>query len=156
MRWVGQVLDGVSGLFLLIMVLAIFLQVVARYVFNHALPWPEELGRFLFAWIVFLGMVSVMRMDEMLSLDILYQWIPPRTASGLRLGISLIVLGFVLVMLRGGYELMIRQAYQRSVGLEIPMGVVYLIFPLSTGLMSLVMVFKVIRYAKEFLAPKDI
>lgn len=37
----------------LLMCSVIFLQVIARYVFNNALPWPEELGRYLFlvcAW----------------------------------------------------------------------------------------------------------
>lgn len=150
-----RLLDRVNAFFLLVMVVAIFLQVVARYAFNHALPWPEELGRFLFAWIVFLGTVSVIRADEMLSLDILYQWIPKKAAAVLRWIVSLTVLGFLLVMMKGGYELMVRQASQRSVGLEIPMGVVYLILPLGTFLMSLAMIFRIVRQTKRLLSKED-
>jgi len=154
-RWTGGRLDWVLAFFLLVMVVAIFLQVVARYVFNHALPWPEELGRFLFVWIVFLGTVSVIQADEMLCLDILYQWIPERAAAVLKWMVSLIVLGFLLVMMKGGYELMVRQASQRSVGLEIPMGVVYLILPLGTFLMSLTMILRIGRQTKRLLSKKQ-
>ncbi len=153
--WTDRWLDRVNAFFLLVMVTAIFLQVVARYVFNHALPWPEELGRFLFAWIVFLGTVSVLQADEMLSLDILYQWIPKKAGAVLKWIVSLVMLGFLLVMMKGGYELMVRQASQRSVGLEIPMGVVYLILPLGTFLMSLVMVFKIVRQTKRLLSKEE-
>ncbi|MGQ9648060.1 MAG: TRAP transporter small permease [Thermodesulfobacteriota bacterium] len=153
--WARRLLDGVNSFFLFVMVAAIFLQVVARYGFNHALSWPEELGRFLFAWIVFLGTVSVIRDDEMLNLDLLYQWIPKKVAEVLRLIVSLVVLGFLLVMMKGGYELMVRQASQRSVGLEIPMGVVYLILPLGTFFMSLAMVYRIVRQIKQLLSKNE-
>lgn len=154
--WASRLLDRVNSFFLFIMVAAIFLQVVARYVFNHALPWPEELGRFLFAWIVFLGTVSVIQADEMLTLDILYHWIPKKPAEVLRLIVSLVVFGFLLVMTKGGYELMVRQASQRSVGLEIPMGVVYLILPLGTFFMALSMLFRIVRQMKRLISKNEL
>ncbi|MEQ3727619.1 MAG: TRAP transporter small permease subunit, partial [Tateyamaria sp.] len=33
-----------------VMVVAILIQVVARYVFNNALPWPDEAARFCMLW----------------------------------------------------------------------------------------------------------
>lgn len=37
------------------LVLVTFLQVVFRYVFNHPLPWTEELAINLFVWVAFIG-----------------------------------------------------------------------------------------------------
>ena len=37
------------------MVGIIFFQVIMRYVFNNSLSWSEELGKFLFVWISWLG-----------------------------------------------------------------------------------------------------
>ena len=35
----------------IVMVAAIFLQVIMRFVFNNSLTWSEELGKFIFVWI---------------------------------------------------------------------------------------------------------
>ena len=153
--WGEKLVNWANAFFLLMMVLAILLQVIARYVFNHALPWPEELGRFLFAWIVFLGTVSVIESDEMINVDILYRWIPRNGAAVLRFLTSLVVFAFLLVMLKGGYELMVRQASQRSVGLDIPMGVVYFVMPFGALLMALIMLFRIVRIFKEFFSLKS-
>jgi TRAP-type C4-dicarboxylate transport system permease small subunit len=153
--WGEKLINWANAFFLLVMVLVILLQVIARYAFNHALPWPEELGRFLFAWIVFLGTVSVIQADEMLNLDLVYRYIPKGAAAFLRLLVSLIVFAFLLVMLKGGYELMIRQASQRSVGLDIPMGVVYFVIPFGTLLMALIMFLRILRMSRNLFAPKS-
>ncbi len=150
---VDKGLDSVNGLLLAIMVMAIFLQVVARYVFNHALSWPEELGRFLFAWIVFLAIVSVMRADEMLSLELLYRWIPKKMGQILKLIISIACFGFLLVILKGGFELMIRQSSQLSIALEIPMWVVYVVIPIGTFLMAIALLIKIVAQIRELFAP---
>jgi TRAP-type transport system small permease protein len=150
-----KLLNWVNAFFLLVMVLTILLQVIARYAFNHALPWPEELGRFLFAWIVFLGTVSVIQADEMLSLDLVYHYLPKGASAFIKLLVSLIVFAFLLVMLKGGFELMIRQASQRSVGLEVPMGIVYFVIPFGTLLMALVMFLRIIRMSKDLFGQKD-
>lgn len=149
--WGERLVNWANAFFLLVMVLAILLQVIARYVFNHALPWPEELGRFLFAWIVFLGTVSVIQSDEMINVDLLYRWVPRNGVAALRFLTSLVVFVFLLVMLKGGYELMIRQASQRSVGLDIPMGIVYFVIPFGTMLMALITLLRIVRMLREFL-----
>ena len=152
--WGEKLINWVNAFFLLVMVLVILLQVIARYLFNHALPWPEELGRFLFAWIVFLGTVAVIQADEMLNLDLVFRWIPKSAAAGLRLLVSLVVFVFLLVMVKGGYELMIRQASQRSVGLEISMGIVYFVIPFGTLLMALIMFLRILRMLRALFPRK--
>jgi TRAP-type C4-dicarboxylate transport system permease small subunit len=152
--WGETLLNWVNAVFLLVMVLVILLQVIARYAFNHALPWPEEMGRFLFAWIVFLGTVSVIQADEMLNLDLVYRYIPKGAGAGLRLVVSVIVFVFLLVMMKGGYELMIRQASQRSVGLEVSMGIVYFVIPFGTLLMALIMFLRILRMGRDLFISK--
>ncbi len=143
--------DLCNALLLAVMVLAIFAQVVARYLFEHALPWPEELGRFLFAWIVFLGIVSVVRADEMLSLDLVYRWLPEKIGRALSLLVSLACLGLLLVILKGGYELMVRQSSQISTAMEVPMWIVYLVIPLGTLLMAVAMLLKIVGQCRALL-----
>ena len=46
-----------SGALLVLMSLATFGNVVARYFFNNPIEWAEEFSRYAFIWIVFLGAV---------------------------------------------------------------------------------------------------
>jgi TRAP-type C4-dicarboxylate transport system permease small subunit len=136
------------------MALAIFLQVLARYVFDYPLSWPEELGRFLFAWIVFLGIVQVLRLDEMPALDLVYRWIPEKAGHFLKFIVSVVILGFLVIMLKGGYELTVRQTAQISVALEVPMALVYSAIPFGTLLMCLRKGFEVIEHGKALFLKK--
>jgi len=149
-----RILDLFNGLLVAAMSLAIFLQVLARYVFDYPLSWPEELGRFVFAWIVFLGIVPVIRADEMPALDLIYRWIPDKAGQFLKFIVSVVILGFLVIMLKGGFELMARQTAQISVALEVPMAVVYSAIPFGTLLMCLLMLFKVIDQGKTLFAKK--
>lgn len=150
-----RILDLFNGFLVAVMSLAIFLQVLARYAFNYPLSWPEELGRFLFAWIVFLGIVQVLRLEEMPNLDLIYQWLPETACRFLKFFTSLVVLGFLLLMLKGGWELMARQTKQISVALQIPMAVVYFAIPFGTLLMTLLMLFKTIDQGRRLFVKKE-
>ena len=149
-----RILDLFNGLLVAVMAMAIFLQVLARYVFDYPLSWPEELGRFVFAWIVFLGIVPVIRADEMPALDVIYRWIPDKAGQFLKFIVSVVILGFLVIMLKGGFELMARQTAQISVALEVPMAVVYSAIPFGTLLMCLLMLFKVIDQGKTLFVKK--
>jgi len=149
-----RILDLFNGLLVAVMAMAIFLQVLARYVFDYPLSWPEELGRFVFAWIVFLGIVPVIRADEMPALHVIYRWTPDKAGQFLKFIVSVVILGFLVIMLKGGFELMARQTAQISVALEVPMAVVYSAIPFGTLLMCLLMLFKVIDQGKTLLVKK--
>ena len=45
----------VAGMFMVLMSLTTFANVVARYVFNSPIQWAEEFSRYAFIWVVFLG-----------------------------------------------------------------------------------------------------
>ena len=53
------------------MVLVIFYQVVMRYVFNNSSSWSEELGKFLFVWISWLGISIGARRREHIKISLL-------------------------------------------------------------------------------------
>ncbi len=54
-----------------IMVSVIFLQVIMRYVFNNSLVWSEELGKFIFVWISWLGISLGHRKREHIAITLL-------------------------------------------------------------------------------------
>ena len=55
LRGYTRVLDALSGLCLAVMVVLVFGNVVLRYGFNYGIIFSEEVSRFLFVWMVFIG-----------------------------------------------------------------------------------------------------
>ena len=92
--WVGRWLAvGCLGL----MVVIILVQVVARYVLNNALPWPDEAARFFMLWMTGLMAPTALRRGGFVAIDMLVLMLPRVVASVLILGL-LAVSGMVLVV----------------------------------------------------------
>ena len=53
------------------MVGIIFFQVIMRYVFNNSSSWSEELGKFLFVWLSWIGISIGHRRKEHIKITIL-------------------------------------------------------------------------------------
>jgi TRAP-type C4-dicarboxylate transport system permease small subunit len=79
------------------MVVIILVQVVARYVLNNALPWPDEAARFFMLWMTGLMAPTALRRGGFVAIDMLVLMLPRVVASVLMLGL-LAVSGMVLVV----------------------------------------------------------
>ena len=62
---------------LLLMVVLVFGNVVLRYVFNSSITLSEEISRWLFVWITFMGAVVALREHAHLGTDALVSRLPP-------------------------------------------------------------------------------
>src|ERR687890_1171484 len=71
--WLLKVL---IALFLAIMVVLVFGNVVLRYAFNSGITVSEELSRWLFVWVTFLGAIVAMREHGHLGVDSLVKRLP--------------------------------------------------------------------------------
>jgi TRAP-type C4-dicarboxylate transport system permease small subunit len=81
---VQKLIDGMCRLFgvlmvacLALMVLMVFGNVVLRYGFNSGITVSEELSRWLFVWMTFLGAVVAVRKHAHLGTDSLVARLPP-------------------------------------------------------------------------------
>ena len=71
-----HVLDGLMALALAIMVVLVFGNVVLRYGFNTGIAVSEELSRWLFVWLTFLGAVIALNERGHLGTDTLVARLP--------------------------------------------------------------------------------
>ena len=62
----------------LVMVTVTLAQVIFRYVIAAPLPWSEELARYCFVWIVFLGGAIGLSRGIHLGVDLFVNMLPPR------------------------------------------------------------------------------
>jgi len=86
---------------ILLMVVVIMIQVFFRYVLNNALPWPDEVARFLMLWMTGLIAPSAYRWGGFVSIDILERFLPKILSNLLILFLLTLSLGVLII----GFEL---------------------------------------------------
>ncbi len=129
-----KALKFICFLLMLAMVSIIFLQVLARYLFSNSLSWSEELGRFLFVWMTFLGAALALREKMHVALDLLIMKMPrPLQKICLSIGYLAMFL-FTCVLIYGGYRFVAKSSHQISAAMQIPMIYVYLVLPVGGAL----------------------
>lgn len=118
------------------MVLIIFVQVIMRKL-GHSLYWSEELGKFLFVWISWLGISIGQREGEHIKITLLTDRLPFRTAQLCNILSELIVIGICAVTFYYGVTLVASQYTSPYAGIKISTSWGYLAVVLGCGLMLL-------------------
>ncbi len=77
-RTLDKIEDACLVLMFAAMVGIIFVQVIMRYVFNDSLTWSEELGKFLFVWLSWIGISIGHRRREHIRITLLVDKLPPK------------------------------------------------------------------------------
>ena len=69
-------------IFLALMSIIIVLQVFFRYVLNNSLSWSEELARYLFIWMIYVGISYGVKMHKHICVDAVYTFMPKSIKRG--------------------------------------------------------------------------
>jgi TRAP-type C4-dicarboxylate transport system permease small subunit len=100
---VKRQLERFNAFLLCIMFLTTLFQVIARVVLGISSVWSEELARFLYVWVVFLGAALLIRNDEHIRVGLLTDRLGGRAGSMFRILTILLTLPFVGVMTWGAW-----------------------------------------------------
>jgi TRAP-type C4-dicarboxylate transport system permease small subunit len=135
-RALEAIVNGTAIVLFAIMFALIVVQIVLRSLFNAPLIWSEELARYIFVWVSFLGWVIASRRGSHLGVDIVLQMLPwpgRRLLHGL---IAIATLVFAAVMLWTGLAIVARNADVETVTLFFNFAVVYAIVPIAAVLIG--------------------
>ena len=120
------------------MVGLVFGNVMLRYGFNSGITLSEELSRWLFVWMTFLGAIVALRKHEHLGTDMLIGRLGPK-GKKICMGISQLLMMFICVLLfKGAYEQAVINWTSTSAVMEASLSWVYfpgIIFAVLGGLM---------------------
>lgn len=123
----------------------VFLQVVLRYVFHTGIFGTDEMSRFIFVFITWIGASIGIKEKEHIDISLLTD-IFPKVRKYTDVFSTLVCLGMCLFLLVNGLDMvqiMIEKG-QLSTALKVPMGAAYAIIPLSALLMG-------IKYIRQFI-----
>jgi TRAP-type C4-dicarboxylate transport system permease small subunit len=141
----GRSVDIVLAILIVIMFITVCLQVFFRYVLQEPLSWSEELARYAFVWVSFLGAAMSLGKRLHFGVDYFVNKFPPRFSAGLEAGTNLLILIFVLVIIVKGYETAVSASAMRSAGLTVRMDAVFAAIPVS----GIIMAYYVIRQTMD-------
>jgi TRAP-type C4-dicarboxylate transport system permease small subunit len=129
---IDRIIDGYCRLIgyliaiaLAVMVALVFGNVVMRYGFNSGFTISEELSRWLFVWMTFLGAVVALRNNSHLGTDMLIGRLQP-AARRFFMGLSLLLMLFCLwLTFKGSWEQFRINRDSTSPVMEVSMGWFY-------------------------------
>ena len=98
-----QVAEALLALALAAMVVMVFGNVVLRYAFDSGITVSEELSRFLFVWITFLGAVIVMGQGGHLGFNLVVNALPRAGQRVCRIVSDVLMLGCCVIFLHGAW-----------------------------------------------------
>lgn len=115
-----------------VLVLLIFTQVVLRYVFSSSLLWVEELGRFMFMWLIWLGVTIGIMKKSHIGVDFFVNLLPAKCQRWVTVLSTVITGTFFLILSYWGFNFAMKNIVAQSTVLLIPMGYVYMILPVCS------------------------
>ena len=131
-----RLLAAVMVVFLALMVVMVFGNVVLRYGFNSGITMSEELSRWLFVWMTFLGALIALRNHAHLGTDTVVSRLPV-LGKKICLGLThVLMLYLCFLMFRGAWQQTVINWGTSSAVMEISMGWFY-----SSGLFFSVFAF---------------
>jgi TRAP-type C4-dicarboxylate transport system permease small subunit len=130
----NKALEVILVFFTSILVMDVLWQVFSRYIMNSPSSFTDELAGYLLIWVSLLGAAYVTGAQEHLAIDILLQKSKPKRQYVLKLIIQSIILAFAstVLVIGGTWLVYTRFALEvKSAALEIPLGYVYSVVPVS-------------------------
>ena len=127
----------VAGLAVLVFIVC--LQVTMRYFFHTGLTWSEEVARFLFLWLVWLGAAYAAKKRAHLRIEAFTQKLSPAVRRKADFIALIIWIAFSAFLTWKGTELTMILIKRRQISpiLEIRMAWAYAAVPVGAGLMFL-------------------
>lgn len=118
-------IDIFTGILTGAMVLFVFLNVVLRMVFNSGLTWSEELARYLFVAVTYIGAISAMRANAHMTVDMVLSKVKaPLQMTFYVISQSLIAV-LMMMLVHGSYKMVLQNTAARTTALGIPYALLY-------------------------------
>lgn len=150
---VGKILKILNGILTTVitvclssMVILVFLNVVLRYGLNSGITWSEEMARYLFVWIVFLGTVVAYKDNAHLGVDLFIGVLSPKLQKGLYVLNNLVIIGLLIIVIDGGWKMMIINQNSYGPATGIPLSMLYFAGTLASIIMIFMSITQTVRF----------
>lgn len=118
-------IDYLTGILTGLMVLFVFMNVVLRTCFNSGLTWSEELSRYLFVFVTYVGAISAMRVNGHLGVDTLISRVPRPLQMVMYVVSQLVIAALMCILVHGSGKMVLQNTESRTAALGISYALLY-------------------------------
>lgn len=140
-RIIEKILNGFIIIAFSAMCFLVFLNVVLRYVFDTGLPASEEISRYLFVYIVFLGAILVAKDRLHFKVDLLVKVLPNKVQTLFNIVATLLVIGTLWLFFEGSVKMSILTAQSSSPVTGVPLAILYVIGVITASAMLVMTIY---------------
>ena len=130
----SRFVEGLLVVGLATMAMLVYANVVLRYAFNSGISLSDELARFLFVWLTFLGAVAASWRGEHTRAEFLRARLGPSARRGLDIASEIVVAGVCCVLVDGAWRFTLLNLDNRAPISGLPMALVYSAGVLTGGM----------------------
>lgn len=152
LKYLDRIEELMMVMFLGLMCIFIGLQIIFRYILNWPLAWTEELARYLFVWVIYLGASIGVRKRRHLKVDAVLFLFGEKGKFMLRLLSNFIFLFFCIIIAYEGFRIVYVMQFirpQYSPAVRFPMALAYASVPFGAVLMIIGLIRDTILLFKE-------
>ena len=128
LKWLDENFERTINIFLLsAMTIILFIQVIMRRVFNNSLFWSEELARFIFVWIVYIGISHGAKLRRHIKIEAFLMMFPKKARPFIEILGDLLFFAFAIFVIFTSWRWIDLQLMlgQRSPALKIPIWLLF-------------------------------
>lgn len=156
LKWLDEHIESSILIFLSILtVVVVFIQVFMRYVLGSSLIWSEELARYAFIWMIYIGVSYGVKRQAHISVDAFALLFGRKGKFALDIASNLAFLAFAVILTYYSFEVML-QVTRKSPAMEIPMYWVYAAPMVGLALTSIRVLQRMITQIQIFRSEKVI
>ena len=135
-----------------VMVVAIFYQVIMRYVFSDSPSWTEEITRYAFIWCIYFGVSLGVKMDAHIRVMAAIELLPKKGQKVMMVIADLVFLAFSIFIFCLSIKMTgtIASLGRTSAALEIPMKYIYAALPAGFACIIIRLIQSLIRQVRHF------
>lgn len=138
MEKIESVVDVFMKSFLALMGILTFSNIVLRYFFNYSITWTEEMSRFLFVWLIFLGAIGALKDGNHLGFTSFVQGLPQTAKKICYLVSNVLMVACLGILSWGGFRMTKMTLRQVAPATGIPMASMYVIAVVMSVAMFLI------------------
>jgi TRAP-type C4-dicarboxylate transport system permease small subunit len=133
-------------IFFIYMVLAVFYQVLGRYIFSYKLGAAAETATFAQIWMILLASGIAMRKNMHVGVDILLRKLSVKNQKIVITASTIIIMVFLIMVLKGSVQLIMVGAQSTSPAISVPMWIPYLSVPI--GIVYIMLELMILTFTK--------
>jgi len=134
--------------FVLIMVLLISYDVIARYIFNAPTIWADEISGYLLVGIVFLGLGYGLETGAHISVDLIIDMLSPKKHHSVHLATDILTLLIVIMFTWESFVVVLRSYNEGKIALSLlltPLYLPQLLIPIGFAVLCLQLILEIFQ-----------